>query len=626
MRYTKFVIRSFKGIKRAEIDLSKKPEGNIYTLVGLNESGKTTILEAINSFSPDRDGVARIFDDIIKEIQPKDLVPKAQKSNFTSTISVVAHLELDDQEKGSIVSHAQSELGILLDQASIPTNLVIEKNLHFENSDHMRTQNIWYFRPRAKIKGRRKTTDVTAPDPNWHSLIRFIQQQIPTISYFPTFLFDFPDRIYLSNPPDSIDPGVNTYYVQIVQDVLDYLGGGMTISTHIVDRVEKTVKDDSSWDFLSFWRSDHREQIAHVMLKIGHAISQVIFERWNEIFGSKPKGKSIEVDWNVEPRADGTRSVYLRFQIHDGTSKFDISERSLGFRWFFCFLLFTQFRAARRLGTGALFLFDEPASNLHSKAQKKLLESFSRVTGEKNVIIYSTHSHYMINPLWLENAFIVINKGIDYEEQLSIDKAIQAADTDIIAVKYRDFVGQTPDRVTYYQPILDALDFVSSPLELGHDALFVEGKNDFYALKYFELVHFQDKNPMTIVPSSGAGDLGPIISLYLGWGKKFIILLDADKAGAQAKARYEEQWLLPEGTVLLLSDIDEKWKGKRFERLLTDADLTLISSWCGKAKAGKADIGRFFQESVAMQKKREISPALEEAISKILDATKKRLK
>ncbi len=51
MRYTKFTIKKFKGIEELELDLTKYPVGKIFPLVGLNESGKTTILEAIIFFS-----------------------------------------------------------------------------------------------------------------------------------------------------------------------------------------------------------------------------------------------------------------------------------------------------------------------------------------------------------------------------------------------------------------------------------------------------------------------------------------------------------------------------------------------------------------------------------------------
>jgi AAA15 family ATPase/GTPase len=50
MRYRGFEIKNFKGIKHVCLDLSDAPASNIHLLVGLNESGKTTILEALSFF------------------------------------------------------------------------------------------------------------------------------------------------------------------------------------------------------------------------------------------------------------------------------------------------------------------------------------------------------------------------------------------------------------------------------------------------------------------------------------------------------------------------------------------------------------------------------------------------
>ncbi|MBM0170454.1 ATP-binding protein [Altererythrobacter sp. C41] len=49
VRYLKFRIQNFKGIKDTEVDLRSSTGANVFSLVGLNESGKTTILEAIHS-------------------------------------------------------------------------------------------------------------------------------------------------------------------------------------------------------------------------------------------------------------------------------------------------------------------------------------------------------------------------------------------------------------------------------------------------------------------------------------------------------------------------------------------------------------------------------------------------
>ncbi|MEI9910983.1 MAG: AAA family ATPase [Bacteroidota bacterium] len=60
MKFTEFKIKNFKGIEDVTVNLDKSPDANIYTLVGLNESGKTTILEAINFFNPNDKGLSAL--------------------------------------------------------------------------------------------------------------------------------------------------------------------------------------------------------------------------------------------------------------------------------------------------------------------------------------------------------------------------------------------------------------------------------------------------------------------------------------------------------------------------------------------------------------------------------------
>ena len=69
MHFTKFRIKNFKGISSAEIDLAQSGQGKVFTLVGLNECGKTTILEAINSFSPDLAAEQVFQNDVFRKIE-----------------------------------------------------------------------------------------------------------------------------------------------------------------------------------------------------------------------------------------------------------------------------------------------------------------------------------------------------------------------------------------------------------------------------------------------------------------------------------------------------------------------------------------------------------------------------
>lgn len=54
-----------------------------------------------------------------------------------------------------------------------------------------------------------------------------------------------------------------------------------------------------------------------------------------------------------------------------------------------------------------IYVFDEPAANLHSRAQIELLTYFEKMIGSGDKIIYSTHSHHMVDPRWLSGAYIV---------------------------------------------------------------------------------------------------------------------------------------------------------------------------------------------------------------------------
>ena len=47
MKYKSFKITNYKGIEELEISFT---EGNLLILSGLNESGKTTVLDAINNW------------------------------------------------------------------------------------------------------------------------------------------------------------------------------------------------------------------------------------------------------------------------------------------------------------------------------------------------------------------------------------------------------------------------------------------------------------------------------------------------------------------------------------------------------------------------------------------------
>lgn len=254
---------------------------------------------------------------------------------------------------------------------------------------------------------------------------------------------------------------------------------------------------------------------------------------------------------------------YASFYVSDGESRYAISERSLGFRWFFSFLLFTAFKQVKQRKT--IFIFDEPAANLHAKAQAELLTSFSKIASDGNRVIYSTHSHHMINPRWLSGAYIVENTALDYDVGDTFGLSTKA--TNIKVTNYRQFVSTYPTRSSYFQPVIKKLEYVSPEVVGSAPFLLVEGVSDYYALRLVARICNLSLS-YRLVPGVGAGASGPLISQFLGRGDKFFILLDDDKAGRKEADRYMNEWFLSKDVIFTLSSIDSSLSGVQLEGLL----------------------------------------------------------
>jgi len=581
MRFTRFKIENFRGIESLELDLTTIPQAQIYTLVGLNESGKTTILEAINNFAYKTDTLAPL--DLpgyqIKEIH--SLIPIAKRSNFNGSVVTEVDLDLDDNDRSKISSFLSKTLNFVL--GTKITTLRIRQETTFKNSKHdlAASKTIWTL----PLKGRKKKgkTDKPLVGADWHTAIGFIRTLIPTILYFPNFLFEFPDRIYLEDQP--IDKEKHNFYKQVIQDILDSLNNGLSIDTHIISRLKsKEINDKKSLEGL--------------LLEMGRNLTKTIFGAWNKIFHQTISDKEIVLNCEI----DTNENVFLEFQLKDTDGYYLITERSLGFRWFFVFLLLTQYRRSRKASpSNVLFLFDEPASNLHPTAQKQLLESFKSIAANSG-IIYTTHSHHLINPEWLETTFVVKNEGLNTGNEIN---DYSAKKSNIIAQKYREFVATHPSETNYYQPILDVLDFCPSKLELVPDVVMVEGKNDYYTLALISNLLDSKKSILNLMPGMSASCFDSLIRLYLAWGKNFLVLLDSDPEGRAQKKRYEDLFgNLVLNRIFTLKELIEGFEGKFLEDLLDESDRLLIQqvSYPNDLSYKKTHFNRAVQEALAGRK------------------------
>jgi len=247
-------------------------------------------------------------------------------------------------------------------------------------------------------------------------------------------------------------------------------------------------------------------------------------------------------------------------------------------------------------------LFDEPAANLHPKAQMQLLSSFRNIASGNNWILYSTHSHYMVNPEWLEQTFIVANSAAERSDSANVADIFDNPNS-ITVRKYRDYVGQNPDRMTYFQPVLDRLDFAPSNFDILRPSLLVEGKGDYIILSFIKEIVLRDIEPPFIVPTRGATAMGELIGLFLGWRIPFFVCLDDDAAGRSARSTYLQDWGLDSSQVATYCDVSPALRGARIEGLLSPADIQLVSCYFGMSTVpNKGQIRLFFSEHFAARK------------------------
>ncbi len=102
----KFEIQNFKGIENLTINIAERHKTPVVTLVGLNESGKTTILEALSHFITRVATISKEKDVGNSESLLK-LVPIAKKANFTGKISISTVIKL---EQGDMIPLYQKQL------------------------------------------------------------------------------------------------------------------------------------------------------------------------------------------------------------------------------------------------------------------------------------------------------------------------------------------------------------------------------------------------------------------------------------------------------------------------------------------------------------------------------------
>ena len=498
--YKRFVVERFRGLQKHSISFTRN---DLVLLLGLNESGKTSILKALETFDYNNDPIdPNSLKPFFTSIRNKQDLECSTPSVITADVEFSAPLKASFFRKairdGKFDQSATAEAAAVIEQINLEGEARVSRVVPFSNGNPGKS---FY-----KFEGLNAISDQRLEA----VLAQEVVRRCPFIIYFEDFQDSIPPRIYTSKKSNAF----NSVWYEIL-DGLFY----------------NTDKKYSISSFLKYYAaSNRREDDARTVLKkVNKKLKQAFTEKWQNLSGVR------EIEETELIFQEKGRFFEIKITEKDGTT-YSVHERSKGAVWYLAFLMKTEFRRKKlREGSGKpVYLIDEPASNLHSTAQQKMVEDFTQLV-EDTTLIYTTHSRYLVSPSNVRNTFVV-----------------QRSSGQVECTKWGDFIQGKEAETTYYQPLYDCLDIVPTNFDMPwQKAVVTEGPSDALVLR---LMHAVLELPIeyAIYPGTSASNLSTLISLNMGWNADFRVLLDSDPEGLKQKTYYMDKLELDESKFVML--------------------------------------------------------------------------
>ena len=501
-------------------------EDDITVLVGMNESGKTSILECLaktNYFETDEKFKFNQTLDYprkeLKSINKSDENPNAIICKYKLSkqlIDFIEHLlgKGTWQGKDEITVTSSYKDGATLisgvsinfeaflkhfNLSGISENLKneLKSTLTISEFDELLTR---FPEESEKLEPLKKYFFKSS---TWNTFIEryvytsLIKRHLPKFIYYDEY-YQLPSRIVLEN---FLDEGVE-------------LSDDLKTAKALLDLADININDIINTD-------DFEDFIAE--LEATEAlISDTLFQYWSA-------NQDLNIEFKIDKRtATAQRHVNTNYgnattvdtnivehvlDIRVKNSKTRVSlplqNRSKGFNWFFSFLVwFNKIQADSN--SKYILLLDEPGLNLHATAQADLLRFLESLV-DKYQVIYTTHSPFMVETTKLNRVRTVFSDS----------------DSSIVS----DSIQQKDPNTLF--PLQAALGYdIAQNLFISKKNLLVEGVSDLlYLTTISEYLNANNRTGLnediTIVPTGGLDKVASFISLLRGSKLSIFCLLDS---------------------------------------------------------------------------------------------------
>lgn len=558
MKLTKAHVTNYRSV----LDTGEFSLTGTTCLVGKNESGKTTVLQALERLNP-YDPTKKKFDRDLE--YPRGFLAEYEERHGGQPAKVIhTTWVLNEEEMAAVEAEigpgglVSQEIGVSkgydseattwtldVDEPRVVQNLLTrfavepaERELVQRNSVAELGQAITALAETASPAAKQLLAEV-AKFKDGGARRRAVDVLLP---YLPKFL-------YFSSY-DRMDGRVHLETLQTAKASGAKLKPGQQLFLDFLEFAGTSVAELN--DAKTFEQLRARVEAASI------AISKQIFSYWSQ-------NRNLKVEFSLEAGRPGDEAPFntgwsmhtrIRNKIHDMTVPFD--DRSAGFTWFFSFLV--KFSQVKKNQGNVVILLDEPGLNLHAKAQNDLLRYIKDKLEPHHQVIYTTHSPFMV-----PTADIMAVRTVE-----DVVKYREGEEPEVLGTKVGDDVLST-DKDTLF-PLQGALGYeLSQSLFVGQHTLLVEGPSDVLylqalsnALKAAGKPHLDPR--WTLCPTGGVDKVWAFVSLF--GGNKLHVAALVDYASGQK------------------SNVERLRKNK----LLQDGHVLLATEFCGKDEADIEDL------------------------------------
>jgi predicted ATPase len=578
MKIIAFRIRNFRSIvDSAWINFSFD---GVTALVGQNESGKSSILNALHfalsNINPDEDDFR-----IQTELPTVDIRVKLEFSTIKDHLINVApnKLLIAEEYLLSMGGIAEVRVGWELSSDTSPSSYRKKIGLTSEDLDKRLSStaslgnavlaiadaiqnNNAGLEGQVKIGGLKVRSRI-----NSKTFARAIWKELPLSVLFREDECSLPNHIDLDDDGTPVGPGAEAaaQFLKIADvNLKDLLNEGRRSMEGLVRRANEKV----TVDFQKFWtQTVGMDRRLSIRFEIDH---------YN----------------NSEPEKAG--QPYLVFWMLDGNTQLYPKQRSHGVRWFVSFYL--QLKASEVDGLDRIFLLDEPGANLHSRAQVDVLRLINQLSLTNSSVVYTTHSPDLIEYSKLYRVHAVQRlDDTEYSPTTIIDAhKLGTASTDTLS------------------PILNAMgaDLSRQQVIQKENNVLLEEMSGFYYLTAFWKLT-EEKKSAYFIAATGVNKIEALANMFRGWGLDFIVAMDDDKQGREAyksikKQLFGDDDILAKKSLIRLPDcpaIEDAFSVADFSKFVLEDENAVIPNSIGEflktAKRSKPVLAFKFAEQVA---------------------------